>query len=291
MYERMYISTCVWLQTVENAQSPEVFISYQWGKQPQVKQLYKQLVASGYSCWLDIMQMGGGDSLYDKIDKGVRGCKVVVSCVTSKYAISANCRREVSLADAVKKPIIPLLLEKVTWPPEGPMSLVFTHLLYIDCCKPNADVIQNDWSASLPQMQELYGKLVDHVPRVKLMALDETPDTTSQGPKHTNSGQPPSNGETKVTPMNTWEDTDSNQNANKTDENNGGEPVVKLNSWTNDKEPAHSNSQAIQATHAGAHASNKGQGHGPAINDPGRAASPATGQVPEKRASKSCTLL
>ena len=101
--------------------------------------------------------------MYDKIDKGVRGCKVVISCVTSKYAISANCRREVSLADAVKKPIIPLLLEKTTWPPEGPMSLVFTHLLYIDCCKPNTDV-QNEWNEGQPQMAELCKKLAAYAP-------------------------------------------------------------------------------------------------------------------------------
>ena len=110
------------------------------------------------------MQMGGGDSLYDKIDKGIRGCKVVISCVTSKYALSANCRREVSLADAIKKPIVPLLLEKnSTWPPPGPMSMVFTQLLYIDFCCPDEGV-QNHWDC--PQMEQLYGKLAEYVPNV-----------------------------------------------------------------------------------------------------------------------------
>ncbi|CAD5114046.1 DgyrCDS3196 [Dimorphilus gyrociliatus] len=111
--------------------SPDVFISYQWDKQPQIKRLYKKLSGLGYHCWLDIMQMGGGDSLFDKIDKGIRGCRVVISCVTPKYALSANCRREVSLSGALNKPIIPLLLDNMKWPPEGPMSMVFTQLLYI----------------------------------------------------------------------------------------------------------------------------------------------------------------
>ncbi|XP_078586517.1 uncharacterized protein LOC144868302 [Branchiostoma floridae x Branchiostoma japonicum] len=125
--------------------NPEVFLSYQWGHQPQVKALYSQLTSRGFTCWMDIQQMGGGDALYGKIDKGIRSAKVVVSCVTPKYTLSANCRREVSLADALRKPIVPLLLQDTSWPPEGPMSMAFTELLYIDC---RDERTQNDWDGT-----------------------------------------------------------------------------------------------------------------------------------------------
>lgn len=98
----------------------------------QVTELYKKLTSLGYSCWQDINQMGAGDSLFDKIDSGVRSCNVVVSCVTQKYSLSLNCRREVSLATSINKPIIPLLLEKMAWPPSGPMSMALTQLQYLD---------------------------------------------------------------------------------------------------------------------------------------------------------------
>ena len=65
-----------------------------------------------------------------------------------------------SLADVLKKPIIPLLLEPMSWPPEGPMSLIFAQLLYIDFSQPDAH-IQQDWDC--PQFEQLINKINEHV--------------------------------------------------------------------------------------------------------------------------------
>ena len=113
--------------------------------------------------------MGDGDSLYDKIDPGLRGCKVVVSCATQIYSLPPNCRREVSRADAIKKPIIPLLLEDTTWPPGGPMSMVFTQLLYIKFDESS----QDKWTG--PKFDELMMKLMDHLPVCEKPAAESAP--------------------------------------------------------------------------------------------------------------------
>jgi hypothetical protein len=73
-----------------------IFISYQWGKQKEIIKLYNRLTSFGLICWLDIKEMSGGDTLYEKIDTGIRNCHVMISCVTEKYGISANCRKEVT---------------------------------------------------------------------------------------------------------------------------------------------------------------------------------------------------
>ena len=75
---------------------PPIFLSYQWGHQDEVKLLRRHLGLSGYASWMDIGQMGGGDKLFAKIDAGIRAAKVVVCCVTRKYAESPNCNREAS---------------------------------------------------------------------------------------------------------------------------------------------------------------------------------------------------
>ncbi|CAF3723633.1 unnamed protein product [Rotaria sordida] len=112
---------------------PQIMISYQWDYQKDIINLYEKLTKLGYRCWLDIFQMGGGDSLFEKIDAGIRHAKCILSCVTPKYIKSINCRREMALADALKKPILPLLLEEIsTWPPAGPMAMIFAEKPYID---------------------------------------------------------------------------------------------------------------------------------------------------------------
>lgn len=103
--------------------------------------------------------------MYEKIDSGVRGCKVVLTCVTQKYSFSANCRREVSLADTLKKPIMPLLLENIDWPPTGPMSMVFSELLFINFYRD--EEVQMKWTgqnfdALLDKIEEQLPVIIQH---------------------------------------------------------------------------------------------------------------------------------
>jgi hypothetical protein len=79
----------------EYASPPEIFLSYQWGLQNEVKLLRHHLQMAGYLAWMDIGQMGGGDKLFAKIDEGIRAAKVVISCISEKYSKSPNCNREV----------------------------------------------------------------------------------------------------------------------------------------------------------------------------------------------------
>lgn len=57
-------------------EKPSVFISYQWDVQDEVSAIRDRLERAGFSCWMDIGQMGGGDQLSSKIDQGLRGSKV-----------------------------------------------------------------------------------------------------------------------------------------------------------------------------------------------------------------------
>lgn len=57
--------------------------------------------------------------------------QVFVCCVTKRYCQSDACQREATLACNLKKPIIPLLFEDMSWPPEGQLALIFTTLIYI----------------------------------------------------------------------------------------------------------------------------------------------------------------
>ena len=111
---------------------PEVFISYQWDTQHDVSLLRDRLEAAGYSCWMDVGQLGGGEQLYARIEDGLCHAKAVLACVSPKYVVSHYCTRELLLADMLRKPIIPVMLDAVPWPPRGAMALVFAQLVYVD---------------------------------------------------------------------------------------------------------------------------------------------------------------
>lgn len=122
------------IQRAKENESPvaQVFLSYQWETQDQVRSLRDHLERLGYACWMDVGQMGGGDHLNAKIEKGLRNCKVVIAFLTPHYVASELCTRELCLADLLQKPIVPVMLHPVPWPPPGPLALVLAQMVYIN---------------------------------------------------------------------------------------------------------------------------------------------------------------
>ncbi|XP_077869831.1 uncharacterized protein LOC144362330 [Saccoglossus kowalevskii] len=100
--------------------------------------------------------------------------QVLISCCTPKYSLSANCRREVSLADALKKPIIPILLESMEWPPEGLMSMPFAQLEYIDFRDEESKKFCNDKFDDLKQRIDICG-MERHEPQADLFTEKNEP--------------------------------------------------------------------------------------------------------------------
>lgn len=66
----------IFLKSAVDKDPPPVFISYQWDIQDEVLLIRNQLEGSGYLCWMDVGQMGGGDLLYQQIYDGINNCKV-----------------------------------------------------------------------------------------------------------------------------------------------------------------------------------------------------------------------
>ena len=100
-----------------------VFLSYTWKYQEQVSAVRDQLNKRGFSTWMDIQQLYGGDNLLAQIDRGIRDSDVVVSFVSAEYSRSDYCRKEVMLAENLHKPLLCVLVQpapRIPWPPTGP---------------------------------------------------------------------------------------------------------------------------------------------------------------------------
>ena len=124
-----------------------------------MKTLYQHLTKLGYSCWLGVYQMSGSESLYNKITQGLQGCRVMVACVTKKYTRADNCQQEIRLAHSLKRPIIPLVLEEIRWPPEDEVGKL---LVEYECIKLE-NMNQNNFDDS--KFEKLVDKLNMYVPK------------------------------------------------------------------------------------------------------------------------------
>ena len=55
-----------------------------------------------------------------------------MACLSQQYLKSQLCVREAHLADLLQLKMVPVLLERMPWPPAGSLALVFSQLVYVD---------------------------------------------------------------------------------------------------------------------------------------------------------------
>ena len=67
-----------YLEEIRKRAQHDIFISYQWDNQSEVMAIRTKMEKAGFSCWMDIGQMGGGDHLYNEIYKGIFHCQVIL---------------------------------------------------------------------------------------------------------------------------------------------------------------------------------------------------------------------
>ena len=92
----------------------DIFISYNWNTKDQVKILYDHLKLQNYNIWLDDKELNAGNSrLTTELAQGIKRSKIFLCCITNDYCKSYNCNLECEFASAKKKPIIPLMIQKI----------------------------------------------------------------------------------------------------------------------------------------------------------------------------------
>ncbi|XP_046350495.2 uncharacterized protein LOC124131329 [Haliotis rufescens] len=106
-----------------------VMISYQWADQKMLIKVKEFLKKHNFKVWMDIDNMEG--STLQAMAEAVQNASVVLVCMSERYKLSQNCRSEAEYAFDLRKPIIPLVLQR-GYKPDGWLGLIKGAKLFFD---------------------------------------------------------------------------------------------------------------------------------------------------------------
>src|SRR6476620_7316564 len=90
----------------------QLFISYARENKPDVEALVRDLDALGYPTWVD-SSLRGGQTWWEEILRRIADSDVFVAIVSGHTLSSVACKRELDWALALKKPVLPLAVERL----------------------------------------------------------------------------------------------------------------------------------------------------------------------------------
>jgi hypothetical protein len=105
---------------------PKIFISHSWNDNEISRKLAQYLKRDGADIWIDYARIEGGDKLPKRIGNALKWCDALLLLWSQAAADSYWVEEEWTNALALRKRIIPCILDKVELPP------ILSNRLYID---------------------------------------------------------------------------------------------------------------------------------------------------------------
>ncbi|CAF0785530.1 unnamed protein product, partial [Didymodactylos carnosus] len=109
--------------------SQHIMISYNHDTKDVCMKICNQLRKNGYTVWIDTENMHG--STLECMALAIEQAFVILLCITEKYKQSPNCQCEAEYAYRLKKPFVPILMQK-KYKPDGWLGILVGTRLYID---------------------------------------------------------------------------------------------------------------------------------------------------------------
>ncbi|CAF2653387.1 unnamed protein product [Rotaria sp. Silwood2] len=110
----------------------DIMISYSHKEKVLCKQIYDELIKSGYRVWIDFDQMHG--NVMDAMAQAIERSTTIIICMSEQYRRSNYCRAEAHYAFQRQLKIVPILLQK-HYKPDGWLLFLIGQLLYVDFTK------------------------------------------------------------------------------------------------------------------------------------------------------------
>ena len=134
------------MKSREHVMRYDVFISYNHDSKAFAHSLYKTLKHTfKYSVFID-KQLSTKQKLNSALDEALRNTKLVVCVVTEKYSRSKSCCAEVSLANNLGLPMIPLVIEDLPLHKQNPKNVC---LLFIFNVSSSSEYFQQKFCVTL----------------------------------------------------------------------------------------------------------------------------------------------
>lgn len=129
----------------------QLFISYARKDASSVNQLEQMLEANGHRVWYD-QELHGGEPWWDGILTQIENCDVFIFVLSPASAASPACQTEYGYAQALSKPILPLMVEAAELP-----NPALRDTQYIDARRLTSRDTERKINASLNHLQTQLG--------------------------------------------------------------------------------------------------------------------------------------